>query len=149
PVLDVSNVGTEASLRQQLEAHRKNPTCASCHARMDPLGFGLENFDAVGAWRDSDGKFPIDASGSLPDGRSFRGPDGLKKILKADRDAFAQCLTSKLLTYALGRGLEGYDRTTVKEITQHIAINDYRFSNLVQEIVTSRPFQMRRGDRTP
>ena len=148
PALDVTNVGTEASLRQQLEAHRKNPTCASCHARMDPLGFGLENFDAVGAWRASDGKFAIDASGALPDGRSFQGPDGLKTILKADRDAFAQCMTTKLLTYALGRGLERYDKATVKEITHRIAADDYRFSNLVLEIVNSRPFQMRRGDRT-
>ncbi len=78
PNLDVSTVGSDASLRQQLEAHRKNPTCAACHARMDPLGFGLENFDAIGAWRDNDGKIAIDASGSLPDGRSFQGPDGLK-----------------------------------------------------------------------
>lgn len=148
PALDVSSVGREASLRQQLEAHRRNPTCASCHARMDPLGFGLENFDAVGAWRASDGKFAIDASGSLPDGRSFQGPGGLKTILEADRGVFAQCLTSKLLTYALGRGLEGYDRATVKEITRKLAANDYRFSSLVLEIVTSRPFQMRRGDRT-
>ena len=147
PTLDVSTVGTDASLRQQLETHRKNPTCAACHARMDPLGFGLENFDAIGAWRANDGKIPIDASGSLPDGRSFPGPDGLKTILKADRDEFAQCLTSKLMTYALGRGLERYDRATVKDITKHIAANDYRFSNLVLEIVTSRPFQMRRGDR--
>jgi len=115
---------------------------------MDPLGFGLENFDAVGAWRESDGKFAIDSSGSLPDGRSFQGPDGLKTILKADRDAFAQCLTTKLMTYALGRGLEGYDRPTVKEISHRIAANDYRFSNLVLEIVNSRAFQMRRGDRT-
>ena len=147
PNLDVSTVGSDASLRQQLEQHRKNPACAACHARMDPLGFGLENFDAIGAWRINDGKIAIDASGSLPDGRSFQGPDGLKAILKADRGAFAQCLTSKLLTYALGRGLERYDNSTVKEITQHIAANDYRFSKLVLEIVTSRPFQMRRGDR--
>lgn len=148
PALDVSTVGKDASLRQQLEAHRKNPTCASCHARMDPLGFGLENFNAIGRYRENDGKFAIDPSGTLPDGRSFQGPDGLKNILKADRDAFAQCLTSKLLTYALGRGLETYDRPTVKAITQHIAAHDYRFSDLVLEIVTSRPFQMRRGDRT-
>jgi hypothetical protein len=148
PTLDVSTVGTEASLRQQLEQHRKNPTCASCHARMDPLGFGLENFDAIGAWRANDGKIVIDSSGLLPDGRSFRGPDGLKAILKTDRAAFAQCLTSKLLTYALGRGLEGYDRATVKDITLRSAANDYRFSDLVTEIVNSRPFQMRRGDRT-
>ena len=148
PNLDVSNVGSEASLRQQLEAHRKNPTCAACHARMDPLGFGLENFDAIGAWRTSDGKIPIDSSGSLPDGRTFRGPDGLKGILNADRAAFARCVTSKLLTYALGRGLERYDRAAVNTITKKIAANDYRFSNLVLEIVASRPFQMRRGDRT-
>ena len=114
PNLDVSTVGTDASLRQQLEQHRKNPTCAACHARMDPLGFGLENFDAVGAWRTKDGKIAIDATGSLPDGRSFSGPQGLKSILMADRDAFAACVTSKLLTYALGRGLERYDASTVK-----------------------------------
>jgi hypothetical protein len=147
PALDLSAVGTAVSLRQQLEQHRKNPTCAACHARMDPLGFGLENFDAIGAWRTNDGKIPIDSSGSLPDGRSFQGPDGLKGILKADRDAFAGCLTTKLLTYALGRGLERYDRAAVSGITKRIAANDYRFSSLVLEIVAARPFQMRRGDR--
>lgn len=147
PNLDVSAVGSETSLRQQLEQHRKNPTCAACHARMDPLGFGLENFNAIGAWRANDGKIAIDSSGSLPDGRSFQGPDGLNAILMADRDAFAQCLTAKLLTYALGRGLERYDRATVQQITQHIAAKDYRFSSLVLEIVDSRPFQMRKGDR--
>jgi hypothetical protein len=140
-------VGSETSLRQQLEQHRKNPTCAACHARMDPLGFGLENFDATGAWRTNDGKIAIDSSGSLPDGRSFQGPEGLKTILKADQDAFAQCLTSKLLTYALGRGLERYDRSTVNQIAKRVAAQDYRFSSLVLEIVESRPFQMRKGDR--
>jgi mono/diheme cytochrome c family protein len=147
PNLDVSTVGSEASLRQQLEQHRKNPTCAACHARMDPLGFGLENFDAVGEWRTADGKVPIDSTGSLPDGRSFAGPDGLKSILTADRSAFTECLTAKLLTYALGRGLEHYDNSTVREIALHVAASDYRFSKLVLEIVQSRPFQMRRGDR--
>ena len=145
PNLDVSAVGSETSLRQQLEAHRKNPTCASCHARMDPLGFGLENFDAIGAWRVNDGKIAIDSSGSLPGGRSFQGPDGLKAILKTDRNAFAGCLAAKLLTYALGRGLERYDRLTVKDITRRVAAKDYRFSALVMEIVSSRPFQMRKG----
>lgn len=147
PNLDVSTVGSATSLRLQLEQHRKNPTCASCHARMDPLGFGLENFDAIGAWRVNDGKVAIDSSGSLPDGRSFQGPNGLKTILKADQDAFAGCLTTKLLTYALGRGLERYDRSTVNQITKNIAAKDYRFSNLVLEIVRSRPFQMRQGER--
>lgn len=149
PNLDVSTVGSNASLRQQLEAHRKNPTCAACHARMDPLGFGLENFDAIGQWRVNDGKIAIDASGSLPDGRNFRGPDGLKGILNGNRAAFASCVSTKLLTYALGRGLERYDHATVNTITKHAAVNNYRFSSLVLDIVASRPFQMRRGDRTP
>ena len=121
PNLDEAAIGSSASLREQLEAHRTNPTCASCHRRMDPLGFGLENFDAVGAWRTIDGKFPVDASGALPDGRKFQGPDELRSILAADRDAFARCLTSKLLTYALGRGLERYDTRTVKLISEPAA----------------------------
>ena len=114
---------------------------------MDPLGFGLENFDAIGAWRVRDGKFAIDATGTLPDGRSFKGPRELKTILRADRDSFAEGLTEKLLTYALGRGLERYDRSTVKQITKQLAADDYRFSTLVLEIVKSLPFQMRRGEQ--
>ncbi len=149
PNLDETKIGTSASLRQQLEQHRKNPTCAACHGRMDPLGFGLENFDAIGAWRTQDGKFPIDAFGTLPDGRSFHGPQELKAIVKAERDAFAECLTGKLLTYALGRGLERYDKPTVKKITKGVAANNYRFSSLVLEIVKSLPFQMRRGVSEP
>jgi hypothetical protein len=145
PNLDEAAVGTSASMRKQMEAHRKNPTCASCHRRMDPLGFGLENFDAVGAWRTEDGKFPIDASGELPDGREFDGPTELTAILTQDRDAFARCLTGKLLTYALGRGLERSDRRTVKTISTDLASADYRFSSLVLGIVNSRPFQMRRS----
>jgi mono/diheme cytochrome c family protein len=144
PNLDETTIGTSASMRTQLEEHRKNPTCASCHRRMDPLGFGLENFDAVGAWRTMDGKLPIDATGTLPDGRSFKGPEELRKILAADRDAFARALTSKLLTYALGRGLERYDTKTVKQIAAALPPKDYRFSALVLEIVKSLPFQSRR-----
>jgi mono/diheme cytochrome c family protein len=144
PNLDEAAIGTLASMRDQLEAHRKNPTCASCHRRMDPLGFGLENFDAVGAWRTADGKFPIDSSGLLPDGRTFKGPEELRTILAADRDAFARCLTSKLLTYALGRGLERYDAKTVKLIASRLPAHDYRFSGLVLEIVNSLPFRSRR-----
>ncbi len=147
PRLDEATVGASASLRQQMEAHRTNPTCAACHAKMDPLGFGLENYDAIGAWRVTDAKFPVDASGVLPDGRTFQGPDDLKVILKSDRDAFAECITEKLLTYALGRGLERYDKRTVKAITGRLADHDYRFSALVLEIVTSLPFQMRRAER--
>jgi mono/diheme cytochrome c family protein len=145
PNLDEEKVGSSASLRQQLEEHRRNPTCASCHARMDPLGFGLENFDAIGAWREKDGNFPVDAAGTLPNGRSFKGPRDLLAIIKSDREAFTQGLTEKLLTYALGRGLERYDKPTVKKIAKNVAARDHRFSGLVLEIVGSLPFQMRRA----
>jgi Protein of unknown function (DUF1592)/Protein of unknown function (DUF1588)/Protein of unknown function (DUF1585)/Protein of unknown function (DUF1587)/Protein of unknown function (DUF1595)/Planctomycete cytochrome C len=149
PNLDEEKIGADMTGRQQLEAHRKNPTCSSCHRRMDPLGFGLENFDAIGAWRDVDGKFPIDATGRLPDGREFEGPVQLRNILKEDREAFTRTLASKLMTYALGRGLERYDRHAVKTIARKVAANNYRFSSLVMEIVSSRPFQMRRGKIEP
>jgi mono/diheme cytochrome c family protein len=145
PNLDVAAVGTSISLRQQMEKHRANPICASCHQRMDPLGFGLENYNAIGAWRTQDGKFPVDAAGTLPNGQSFHGPDELKSILSSDRDVFTRCLTEKLLTYALGRGLERYDRPTVRVIVQQVAASDYRFSSLVLAIVNSLPFQMQ-GD---
>jgi hypothetical protein len=145
PNLDESAIGTAASMRAQLQEHRRNPTCASCHKRMDPLGFGLENFDAVGAWRTADGKFPIDATGELPNGDEFNGPDELIAILSRQPRAFSEALTSKLLTYALGRGLEGYDRRTVKGIAARLPARNYRFSALVLDIVNSLPFQQQRG----
>ena len=114
---------------------------------MDPLGFGLENYDATGAWRTADGKFPIDAAGTLPDGRSFQSPAELKVILRQDANAFAQCLTEKLMIYALGRGLESYDRQAVQVITKRLAANGYRWSELVLGIVESPPFQMRQKER--
>jgi mono/diheme cytochrome c family protein len=149
PNLDEAAIGTAASMRQQLEAHRKDPTCAACHRKMDPLGFGLENFDAVGAWRTMDGKFPIDATGALPDGDEFNGPDELRTVLKDQHDAFSRCLTSKLLTYALGRGLERYDTRTVRRIANRLPAHQYKFSALVLEIVNSLPFQSRRGVSAP
>jgi hypothetical protein len=145
PPLEEAKAGSSASLRQVMEAHRANAVCASCHSKMDPLGFGLENFNAIGEWRDQDGKFPIDSSGVLPDGRTFKGPDELKTILRANKDAFAECVTEKMLTYALGRGLERFDRPAIKEVTAKLANNDYRFSTLVMGIVESMPFQMKRG----
>ena len=148
PNLNESEIGTSASMREQLELHRKDPTCASCHRRMDPLGFGLENFDATGAWRTMDGKFPIDATGTLPDGRSFNGPEELRSILRADHQAFEHCLTAKLLTYALGRGLERYDKRTVSGIVSRLPEHEYRFSGLILEIVKSLPFQSRRAAST-
>lgn len=147
PVLDEKATGSAASMRQQMEEHRKNATCASCHSRMDPLGFGLENFNAIGGWRTQDGKFPIDASGQLPDGRKFDGAAALKKILRQDHQAFGQGLTEKMLTYALGRGLERYDKRTVKQIASKVEASDYKFSSLVWEIVNSLPFQARRVDK--
>jgi uncharacterized protein DUF1592/uncharacterized protein DUF1588/uncharacterized protein DUF1585 len=146
PNLNEEAVGSSGSLRKQLEQHRSNATCNSCHGRMDPLGFGLENYDAIGAWRTLDGKFPIDASGVLPNGKSFQGPAELRRILLDDKDAFARGLTEKLLTYALGRGLERYDRLTINAISRKLAENGYRFSTLVSEIVNSAPFRMRRGE---
>jgi len=149
PIIDEAAIGEKATQREQLEAHRANPTCAACHRRMDPLGFGLENFDAIGKWRAEDGKFAVDASGTLPDGRAFSGPRELTAILSSEREAFAKALTSKMLTYALGRGLEPYDRRTVRMIARTLPEHDYRFSGLVLEIVKSPAFQMRRGVATP
>ncbi len=132
------------SLRQRLEQHRANPNCATCHQRMDPLGFGFENFDAIGAWRSRDGKFAIDSTGTLPGGQSFAGPAQLRGILKTRKDAFARCLTEKLLTYALGRGVERYDRCAVDDIVTSAGKDNYKFSRLVIDIVKSDPFLKRR-----
>jgi hypothetical protein len=132
------------SLREQMEAHRANEACAVCHRTMDALGFGLENFDAVGAWRDRDGRFAIDASGALPGGRSFAGAVDLMEILAAEkREAFCRCLAQKLLTYALGRGLTSYDRCTVSDAVEALSEHEYRFGSLVTAIVTSDPFLLR------
>jgi hypothetical protein len=135
----------KGTLRQRMEQHRSNPSCASCHQRMDALGFGFENFDPIGAWRTRDGGQPIDPSGVLPDGKSFQGPADLRKVLLEKREQFARCLTEKLLTYAIGRGVERADRCFVEKIAANVARKDYRFSALVLEIVTSDPFQKRRA----
>ncbi|MDX1931674.1 MAG: DUF1592 domain-containing protein, partial [Capsulimonadales bacterium] len=141
PSLEETKIPEGASLRQQLEAHRTKPLCASCHAKLDPLGFGLENFDAVGRWRTRDGASPVEASGSLPDGKSFVGPRQLAAVLRRDRATFTRALTGKLLTYALGRGLERYDRPTVERIASVVERNGYRSSVLFREIVLSLPFR--------
>jgi hypothetical protein len=139
------------TLRQVMEQHRVNPVCASCHARMDPIGFAFENFDAIGAWRDKDGQFPVDPSGELPDGQRFDGPDGLKNILKNKKELFARSLAEKMLTYALGRGLEYYDKCAVDEIVAALRKNDYRITTLISETISSDPFQMRTatGEKKP
>jgi hypothetical protein len=136
-----------APLRKRLEQHRTNPNCAVCHLRMDALGIAFENYDAVGGWRVRDGKFPIDPAGTLPDGQSFQGPAELKQILKRQVDLFSRCLSEKMLTYGLGRGLEYYDKCAVDEIVAKLKQNEYKFSSLVIAVVQSDPFQMRRAKR--
>ena len=133
----------KGTMRKMMEMHRANAVCSSCHQRMDPIGFAFENYDAVGAWRDKDGAFAVDASGTLPDGRNFKGPAELKSILKEKKELFGRCISEKLLTYALGRGLEYYDKCAVDTILKALAQNNYRFSTLLDEVVMSEPFQMR------
>jgi hypothetical protein len=131
-------------MREQIAQHRANPVCASCHAQMDELGFALENFDAIGEWRDTDAAgSPIDASAKLPDGTSFTGPAALRRVLVSHADDFLTTLTEKLLTYALGRGLDAADAPAIRHIKREAARADYRFAALIQGIVTSTPFQMR------
>jgi hypothetical protein len=137
------------SLRQQMEQHRTNSLCASCHERMDPLGFALENYDGIGRWRDNDGGQRVDASGKLPTGEQFSGPDDLRRVLLARKDEFVKCLAEKLLTYALGRGLEYYDQCAVETIVREVKTADYRFSSLALEIVRSDPFLKTGGKRDP
>jgi len=135
-----------STLRAQLALHRANPGCASCHNTLDPLGFGLENFDAIGRWREeSEGK-PVESGGVMPSGESFRGPRELIAILTGRQRKFAELLTRKTLTYALGRGLEIADSCTVDDIVAELDENDYRWTVLVRGIVHSRPFRMRRGE---
>jgi hypothetical protein len=116
PTLDDHDVGNAASVRQRLEAHRANPVCAACHSRMDPLGFALENYDGVGRWRTAEGQFPIDASAKLPDGRTFAGAAELKALLKADSPMFVRSLTTKMMIYGLGRGIEPSDKPAVEKV---------------------------------
>ncbi len=144
PELNTSEVGTTGTLRQQMEKHRANPSCGVCHNKMDTLGFGLENFDPVGQWRTNDGNFPIEPGGSLPGNKVFKTPAELRGLLKADPKYFSRCLTEKLMTYALGRGLENFDRPTVSKICTKLAAGGYRMSSLIDGIVESLPFQYRK-----
>ena len=143
PLGDEANTSAK-SLRETFEKHRANAACASCHARLDPLGFSLENYDAVGRYRQKEGDSSIDATGSLPDGAEIDGVAGLKKLLLEHKDEFVEGLASNLLTYALGRGLEYYDQPVVRDIRRQAAKNGYRFSSIVLGIVNSVPFEMRR-----
>jgi hypothetical protein len=153
PPLKENDEGAKAqSVRALLEEHRKNPPCSTCHSVMDPLGFSLENFDAIGKWRSRDSSGPVDASGQLADGTAVNGPVALRKALMKHPEQFVRTMTEKLLIYGLGRGLEYYDMPTVRSIERSAAGNDYRFSSLILGIVKSTPFQMKKaqpaGDAT-
>jgi hypothetical protein len=134
--------GQPRSVRERMEAHRKNPACAVCHVRMDPLGFSLENFDSLGKWRTVSDGVPIDTAAALPDGTQFQGVTGLRQLLVSHRDDFVRTFTEKLLAYALGRGVEYYDLPTVRQITREAAASNYRWSSLITGIVRSTPFTM-------
>ena len=144
---DRGSDGKVLSMRQQMEQHRTNVVCASCHQRMDPLGFALENFDVVGRWRTTSGepKTPVDASGALPDGTKFNGPADLRKVLLSRPEQFVNTVTEKLLIYALGRGLEYYDAPAIRKIVRGAARDNYSWSSVILGIVKSTPFQMRRS----
>ena len=141
---ETSKDGKPRSVREMLEVHRQNPVCASCHARMDPLGLSLENFDALGQWRTTDAGTPINASGVLLDGTKVDGPAALRRALVAQKEQFVRTVTDKLLTYAIGRGLEHYDAPAIRGIVRAAAADDYRWSSTILALVKSAPFRMRR-----
>jgi hypothetical protein len=144
---DKGEGGKPASVRERLENHRKNPACATCHSQMDPLGFALENYDAIGAWRaKSEAGSPIDSSGAFPGGAAFEGPDGLRDVILSHKKEFVGTVTEKLVAYALGRGTEYYDAPVIRKIVRDAAQSDYRWSEIVLGIVKSTPFQMRTAD---
>jgi hypothetical protein len=137
--------GRQATVRERMEQHRKNPSCSVCHAPMDPLGLALENYDAIGVWRTTESASSIDSSGTLPGGRLFQGPSGLRTVLLERREQFARTVTEKLLTYSLGRALGYRDRPSVREIVRGASQDDYRWSALILGIVESPLFRMRRS----
>jgi mono/diheme cytochrome c family protein len=139
---DAGAAGQPRSLRERMELHRKNPVCASCHQRMDPLGFALENFDALGKWRSESDGAPIDAGSSLPNGASFSGADGLRKLLGEQEEDFVRTLTEKLLAYAIGRGVDYHDLPAVRQVVRDAAPSNYRWSAIILGIVKSTPFRM-------
>jgi hypothetical protein len=148
PLQDNGVTGKMLSMRERMAQHRVNPACSGCHQLMDPAGLSMENFDAIGRWRTrTEAGTAVDASGGLPGGSTFEGAAGLREALLSRPELFVSTVTEKLLTYALGRGLEYYDAPAVRTITRDAGSNDYRFSSLVLGVVKSTPFQMRKtGD---
>ncbi|MEC9094742.1 MAG: DUF1592 domain-containing protein [Planctomycetota bacterium] len=141
-----SQTELKGTLRQRMQKHRENPQCAACHAQMDPIGFALEHFDAIGRWRENDENQPIDATGEFPSGKKFRGAKELQRLLLLEKqEQFVRCVTEKMLTFALGRGIEYYDRCAVDKIVERLQENNFRFSELIIAIAESEPFQKRKG----
>jgi hypothetical protein len=136
-------------MREALTQHRANPACAGCHARMDPIGFAMENFDAIGRWRDRDAGQPIDTSGVLPDGTKLEGMAGLKKALLRQPEQFVGTVAAKLLMYAIGRNIQYYDQPAIRAIVREAAAGNNTMESLVMGVVSSAPFQMRLVGRTP
>ena len=144
-LVDQKTQAKVATMRDRMSAHRTNPSCAACHRLIDPAGFALENFDAIGRWRTTDESFnPIDATGTLPDGTAFDGVAELRAALVRRPERFVTTLTEKLLTYALGRGLDYYDMPSVRQIVRTAERDDYRFQTLILGVVKSYPFLNRR-----
>jgi mono/diheme cytochrome c family protein len=146
PFPEENGAGQPRTVREKMEQHRRNPVCAACHSVMDPLGFALENFDGIGKWRETDAGSPVDASGVLPSGSKFSGPADFRAALLREQDTFVQTMTSKLLTYAMGRGTEPFDMPAVRKIVRESQAKDYRWSALILSVVKSVPFQMRRSE---
>jgi hypothetical protein len=146
PALKDNTVSSSLSVRERLAEHRANAACASCHNKMDPIGFALENFDAVGRWRSLEEGRPVDATGGLPDGSRLKGVDGLERALLKRPELFVGTLTEKLLTFALGRGVQTYDAPAVRKIVREAREHGYRFSSIIEAIGTSTAFQMRRAE---
>jgi hypothetical protein len=138
-----TGAGKALSMREAMLQHRANPACAGCHAKMDPIGFALENFDAVGRWRAEDGGGPIDVVSTLPDGTRLDGVDGVRQLLLRDPSLFVEAMTSKLMMYALGRNMQYYDGAAIRGIAQAAGKRNYTFASLVEGVVTSDQFQMR------
>jgi hypothetical protein len=145
PFLKEDATHSKLSMRQRMTEHATSPSCAVCHKIMDPIGFALENFDGLGKWRElggDSGTEPIDPSGVLPDGTAFSGPEGLREVLLARSDLFVENFVERLLTYALGRGVEEYDRPVIRKIAREAAPDDYRWASIILSIVKTKPFQM-------
>jgi hypothetical protein len=149
PALEEPSAETPRTVREMLAQHRANAVCASCHNRIDPLGFALENYDVIGRWRTEDAGKPVDAKGALPDGTTFEGPNELKTALLAKKDVFVRNLTNKMLGYALGRGLTLKDSCVVDTIVASVERNDYKAASLIDAIVMSVPFRYQMESLSP